>query len=141
MGTTNSIHKVGFATVQRNIGRTDSILVNTLPLERQDCLIKGTISANTEVALINMLLKKSTNTCITVYGENAADDSACKKCCQLSGLGFKDVKVYAGGLFEWLLLQDIYGTDNFPTTSQQLDILRYAGTQDQQTTSFALVNT
>ena len=141
MGTNNSIHKVGFATVQRTAARTDSILINTLPLERQDCLIKGTIPANTEVALINTLLKKSMNACITVYGENATDDSAGKKCRQLSGLGFKDVKVYAGGLFEWLLLQDIYGVDSFPTTSHQLDILRYAGTQPEQTTSFALVNT
>ena len=28
-------------------------------------------------------------------------------------------------MFEWLLLQDIYGNDNFPTTSKDLDILKY----------------
>ena len=35
------------------------------------------------------------------------------------------VYLYLGGLFEWLLLQDIYGFDDFPTTSRQLDILKY----------------
>ena len=28
-------------------------------------------------------------------------------------------------MFEWLLLQDIYGYDNFPTTIKELDILKY----------------
>jgi len=28
-------------------------------------------------------------------------------------------------LFEWLLLQDIYGSEEFPTTSHELDILKY----------------
>ena len=33
--------------------------------------------------------------------------------------------MYTGGIFEWLLLQDIYGKDEFPTTSEELDILKY----------------
>jgi len=37
--------------------------------------------------------------------------------------------VYPGGLFEWLLLQDIYGEDNFPTTKKEMDILRFKGKQ------------
>jgi hypothetical protein len=28
-------------------------------------------------------------------------------------------------LFEWLLLQDIYGVDEFPTTIKENDILKY----------------
>ena len=28
-------------------------------------------------------------------------------------------------LFEWILLQDIYGESLFPTTSKQHDILKY----------------
>jgi len=43
----------------------------------------------------------------------------------LSGLGFQDVYLYMGGMFEWLLLQDIYGADEFPTTNKFLDILYY----------------
>jgi hypothetical protein len=36
--------------------------------------------------------------------------------------------VYIGGLFEWLLLQDIYGDEEFPTTAKIIDILKYKGT-------------
>ena len=40
-------------------------------------------------------------------------------------LGLKNIYIYSGGLFEWLLLQDIYGEDEFPTTSKELDILKF----------------
>jgi hypothetical protein len=39
--------------------------------------------------------------------------------------GFPEVYVYSGGLFEWMLLQDIYGQDEFPTTKKVLDILKW----------------
>jgi len=35
------------------------------------------------------------------------------------------VYMYCGGMFEWLLLQDIYGANEFPTTARQMDILKY----------------
>jgi len=44
---------------------------------------------------------------------------------QLANLGLKNVKVYYGGLFEWLCLQEIYGAELFPTTSQETDLLKY----------------
>ena len=44
---------------------------------------------------------------------------------QLVNLGFVNVYIYPGGLFEWLCLQDIYGDDEFPTTNKELDILKY----------------
>ena len=28
-------------------------------------------------------------------------------------------------MFEWLLLQDIYGNEQFPTLGKELDILKY----------------
>ena len=34
-----------------------------------------------------------------------------------------------GGLFEWLLLQDIYGNDYFKTTTIENDFLKYKGIQ------------
>ena len=52
-------------------------------------------------------------------------DKTYKKYEQLVGLGFTNVYIYVGGMFEWLLLQDIYGQDLFPTTSKELDILKY----------------
>jgi len=42
-------------------------------------------------------------------------------------LGFLNIYVYLGGIFEWLLLQDIYGDEEFPTTSKIIDILKYSG--------------
>lgn len=64
---------------------------------------------------------------IIVYGKNTTDDSAEKKYKQLSGLGFGEIYIYSGGMFEWMLLQDIYGADEFPTTKKVLDILRFSG--------------
>ena len=50
-----------------------------------------------------------------------------KKYAQLTGLGFINVYIYPGGLFEWLLLQDIYGQDDFSTTKNELDHLKFKG--------------
>ena len=60
-----------------------------------------------------------------IYGKNCNDEKLISKYKQLIDLGFINVNIYAGGMFEWLLLQDIYGDDNFPTTSRELDILKY----------------
>ena len=43
----------------------------------------------------------------------------------MTTLGFQNIYLYVGGLFEWLMLQDIYGDKEFPTTSKQLDFLKY----------------
>jgi hypothetical protein len=48
-----------------------------------------------------------------------------KKYQQLLTLGFYNVFVYMGGLFEWLMLQDIYGKELFPTTKKELDLLKF----------------
>ena len=62
-----------------------------------------------------------------IYGENSIDSKVIEKYNQLYKLGFVNLFVYIGGLFEWLLLQDIYGDDEFPTTSKIVDILKYKG--------------
>lgn len=64
-----------------------------------------------------------------IYGKNSNDETIYKKYTQLSKLGFVNVYVYLGGLFEWLMLQDIYGTEEFSTTSRELDILKYKPTK------------
>jgi hypothetical protein len=43
----------------------------------------------------------------------------------LLALGFYNIFIYSGGMFEWLILQDIYGDKEFPTTSKQLDFLKF----------------
>ena len=63
---------------------------------------------------------------ITIYGKNCQEEEKIiKKYKQLQKLGFKNIYIYCGGLFEWLLLQDIYGKDEFPTTIKENDILKY----------------
>lgn len=123
-------------SVNRNIGfedmlyilkqREQYILVNTLPINQQQCLIKHTLSLDSEVSTLNDLIERqSYQTKIAIYGSHHCDPTVEKKQKQLFELGFTHVYLYRGGLFEWLLLQDIYGRSEFPTTSNTLDILHY----------------
>jgi hypothetical protein len=89
----------------------------------------NTVSVNDEEIIINKFLKENKNIIIIVYGKNCNDDSTNKKYQQLLSLGFYNIFVYTGGLFEWLLLQDIYGKELFPTTKKELDILKYKSNQ------------
>ncbi len=125
MGNLNSSIKLyNFETVKSAI-KDNYIIINTLNEDNQDCLIQGTIDIVSEVTLINQLIKENTNHQIIIYGKNSSDQSVIKKYKQLTKLGFKNVGVYTGGMFEWLLLQEVYGIENFPTTSLELDILKY----------------
>ena len=86
----------------------------------------GSQSIHKEVELINNCLKNGKKHIkIIIYGKNANDEKIYEKYSQLSSLGFYNIYIYPGGLFEWLLLQDIYGSDDFPTTKKELDILKY----------------
>ncbi len=132
MGNTQSTKKINFEDIkfmQKNMktGKTDAdyVLLNTLPDDEQDCLIENTIHSSSEVQIINEYIRKCKNVRIIIYGKNSNDASLYKKFNQLIALGFSDVYVYIGGLFEWLLLQDVYGTEEFPTTKQELDILKF----------------
>jgi hypothetical protein len=124
MGNKMSIRKVGYEDVQFVIKhkKRNYILINTLTITEQNCLIPGTIAIKDEEAIINKNINNKIN--IIIYGKNANDESIFKKYEQLLTLGCGSVFVYTGGLFEWLLLQDIYGKDEFPTTSDELDILK-----------------
>ena len=125
MGQTQSVKKVNFEDVQQTIQTNNKyLLINTLDINNQHCLIKGTITPESEVKTINDNMN-NTNLRIIIYGKNSADEDVLKKYTQLNKLGFYNIFVYSGGLFEWLLLQDIYGSDNFPTTKIELDHLKY----------------
>ena len=126
MGNSQSINKISFEDVQYAIHTKQYILINTLGENEQSCLIHGTINAMQEVDLFTSLIKKDNkNIRIIVYGRNCADDKLNAKVKQLTDLGFYNVYVYVGGLFEWMLLQDIYGSKEFPTTKKEVDILKY----------------
>jgi hypothetical protein len=101
------------------------IIINTLEDNMQKCLIKNTIQIHEEEKIINSIIKKNRNKNIILYGRNCNDEKTYKKYEQLIKLGFTNVYIYVGGMFEWLLLQDIYGSELFPTTSKELDILKY----------------
>jgi hypothetical protein len=117
--------QLNFEDVQEMIKNKNNIIINVLPETEQQCLIKNTLNVKLEVNTINELLKSKKSVNIIVYGKNACDINVEKKQKQLISLGFYNVFIYNGGLFEWLLLQDIYGRDEFPTTSYELDILKF----------------
>lgn len=123
----NNIKKIGFEDIKIAIHNRQTIIINTLLSSEQSCLIKNTADIQEEEKIINDLLDnyKMKKIHIIVYGKNNTDDTAEKKYQQLIDLGFSNVYLYYGGLFEWLLLQDIYGETEFPTTKKVLDILKY----------------
>ena len=131
MGGVNSIQKINYEDVQYFIfnsslvNNNSYLIINTLSHTKQDCLIKNTINYNEEESIINNLLTKNKSIYIIIYGENNNDDNVIQKYLQLTKLGFHNTYVYLGGLFEWLLLQDIYGYDLFPTTSSIKNVLIY----------------
>ena len=120
--------KIGFEDVKVAISSSSKyLIINTLLSNEQDCLIKNTVDVKDEERTLNSILDnyEMKKVSIIVYGKNAADNSVEKKYKQLVGLGFSNVYMYSGGLFEWMLLQDIYGDKEFPTTKKELDILKY----------------
>jgi len=117
---------------QRNsVAAGATFLIHTLRETEQACLIATTLTAAQEIALFTAITERNDPEMasvkkIIVYGKNSTDPSAYRKQAQLAGMGFANVLVYPGGLFEWLLLQDIYGDELFPTTAKELDLLQFS---------------
>jgi hypothetical protein len=126
IGAANSIKKVNYEDIQ-GANLEHVLIINTLEKHEQKCLIKGTLECTREEEMINMLIKSAggKGKHIYVYGKNYNDEKIYLKYNQLVMLGFTNVYVYPGGLFEWLLLQDIYDVKNFQTNTIELDILKY----------------
>jgi hypothetical protein len=126
MGNSQQINKINYEDMQSVIKNPDVyLIINTLPLSEQHCLIVNTSVATDEENLINQFLKENKSVRIVIYGRNGNDDTVCQKYHQLVSFGFFNVYVYLGGMFEWLMLQDIYGKELFPTTKIELDLLKY----------------
>ena len=136
MGSNHSKNKINYEDVQhacnnafnnKNNNGKKYAIINTMDKNWQSCLIQNTIAIREEEEIINGILKNkySNNITIIIYGTNSNDESIYSKYDQLVKLGIKNVFVYTGGMFEWLLLQDVYGPELFPTTSRELDILKY----------------
>jgi len=133
-----SIIKIGFEDIKSAIISLSNILlnssaeyliINTMPINFQNCLIKGTINALAEESIINSVLDKyeMKRTKVILYGLNSTDETVDKKAAQLNSLGFSEIYIYSGGMFEWLLLQELYCQSEFPTTSsiKTADIIKY----------------
>ena len=126
MGNSQSMQKINYEDMQTVIKNHNTfLLINTLQPTDQGCLITHTISIDKEETLINKWLRENKNIKIIVYGRNSNDETVTKKYQQLLSLGFNNIYVYMGGIFEWLLLQDIYGKELFPTTKKEPDLLKF----------------
>jgi len=137
MGNSQSMQKINFEDMQTACKSPDTyMLINTLSESEQDCLIINTVSASKEEQLINQHMYSSKRIVIVVYGRNSNDDKIYKKYDQLLKLGFSNVFSYVCWLFEWLILQNIYGYEEFPTTIKQLDFLKY---KPQQRLNISLI--
>jgi hypothetical protein len=126
MGNQLSIKRVNFEDIQQFIKEKNNyLLINTLTNDLQDCLIPNTINISEEENIINNLINTNKHINIVVYGKNTNDMTIYDKYHQLIKLGFSNIYLYPGGMFEWLCLQDIYTEELFPTNKKQLDILKY----------------
>lgn len=129
MGSQVSIHKVTFEDIQNIVkGNRRVLLISTLSSDDQSCLLHSTINWQQEERILNDYLKQKSRPDVIIYGRNCNDNTIYQKYMQLTALGFSSIRVYPGGMFEWLCLQDIYGDEEFPTTKKELDILRYKPT-------------
>jgi hypothetical protein len=130
MGNSQSIQKISFEDFQFIIKNPENVIViNTLPVIEQDCLLPNTMNIHREEEMINRYIGEGNKDIkIVIYGKNCNDNTLYTKYTQLTSLGFYNVFVYPGGMFEWLMLQDIYGETEFPTTKKEYDILRFKPT-------------
>jgi len=125
----SNIIRIGFEIMKKMIVNPDPtpvFIINTLSMNEQNCLLLNTLEASQEEKIINEYVQDyNFNIILVVYGKNAHDPSAENKCKELMKLGFSKVHWYVGGMFEWLLLQEIYGKEEFPTTHHCKDLLYY----------------
>ena len=114
-----------------NVKYDKHLLIHVMDETEQSLLIKGTLTIEDEIETLNSVLSasKQSKTRIIIYGKNTDDYAKLvKRYNQLRGLGF-NAFVYFGGIFEWLLLQEIYGISEFPIEKRgkmQVDVLKYA---------------
>jgi len=131
MGTTQSSSTFANYSKIQNAIHTGKTVIHTMNVADELILIKGTLLSHQEVNRINMWLSNDDfNNEIYIYGYSNADyNKLLQRQKQLNGLGFKNVYIYFGGMFEWLLLRDVFGADEFPLDGVLkgaiVDILKY----------------
>ena len=124
------VPKVSYEDIQMVVYRNThvphtTLLINTLPPSLQHCLIRTTVDIGYEEQIVNTMFHQNRHIMIIVYGKNSNDITILHKYEQLVKLGFTNVHIYTGGIFEWMLLYEIYGKELFKITRYEIDILRY----------------
>ena len=109
----------------KEMQKEGATIIHTMD-ENEKVLIFGTVVAEKESEKINKMMSKNDyEKDIIIYGRNCHEyENLLKKQKQLASLGFKNIFIYLGGMFEWLLLQDVYGSKEFPTEKKG-EILDY----------------
>ena len=119
IGVSGSGSRSGSRSRSNHNAHDQFLLISTLDASMQEHVIKNTILAQEEEERINEIISGNSDDAehimLVVYGKHATDEKVITKYNQLKGLGFSTVLVYPGGMFEWLMLQDIYGSELFPT--------------------------
>jgi hypothetical protein len=105
--------------LSKNSAKKTQILIHVMDKDDEELLIKNTLSINEEIEKINSLLSlRKMDVTIVIYGKNTDNVSkVVRRYKQLCDMGFFNVYVYLGGLFEWLLLQEIYGNNEIQTNN------------------------
>lgn len=117
-----------------NVKYDKRILIHVMDDADQRVLIKGTLTIEEEVETMNSVLNasKQGETSVIIYGKNMDDyGRVVKRYNQLRQMGF-NAFVYLGGIFEWLLLQEVYGISEFPIENRgfaKVDVLKFAPTR------------
>lgn len=136
MGTTQSHSSdfVNFSAVHKIIvtAYSTSVLIHTMKIEDEQYLISKTLTASQEEDKINLwIAEHNFEQHIILYGYSHVDmTDLIQKKQKLRAYGFTNVFIYLGGMFEWLLLRDVYGEIEFPVTgltkkSDFIDIMKY----------------
>jgi hypothetical protein len=122
MGNT-VIQRISFEDVQY-AQTSGQLIINTMSVKEQAMLIFKTVDCELEIQSVERAIRLKEP--IIIYGKHCNDETIYVKYEQIKKLG-GTVYVYVGGLFEWLLLQDIYGEEHFQTTgtSSTVDLLKY----------------
>ena len=123
MGNAQSLAKVTYEYVKEiSTNNTQTLLVSTLKRDKEKYGIVRTLPIDNEENYINELInKRQYDVIIVVYGENMYDATVITKYHQLKKIGFNYCYIYFGGLFEWFLLQDVYGSEMFPTKNTPIN--------------------
>jgi hypothetical protein len=126
VGVGTKTYKIGFEEMHKAIrSPRQYCIIHTMAINDQECLVLNTVRAEEEEKRMEAILEKPAGIKVVVYGRNNVDETVEKKYRQLVGLGLSEVYVYVGGMFEWVLLQELYGEDNFPTAGKCRDLLKY----------------